>query len=409
MSTLDTRSKAVIYPGCTISGYGHIYSLGRAGVHVTALSPIDCPNFTSRFVREKYVVPNPCEDHEKFIAWLIDYGRKQDEKPVLYMVEDVYAYIASLYQDHLRPHFLFPYIPPADLDTFFNKKAMCREAARAGLKLPESLFSPAADHDLAAWSHFPAVIKPLVARFQFEGKRLKSLNKFPELFGGKAVTADNPSELGACVQRMTDEGLEYFVQEYIPGGSDDQFTVYFVADRDHAVPVYSSHYKVRQRPADFGTTTISQSKSVPQLRDYIERFCKTTGYSGPGAMEFKRGAHDGLWYFIELNTRLDFSVSRATLKGANMPLQQYLLSTGQELRRFEQREGGRYWIDLPGDIEGLLWRRGKPQWRLSFWQIIKPYLYAQEAVFRLSDPRPGLAQLRGAARVLKRGLQHRKT
>ena len=155
MSDLDTKSKAVIYPGCTISGYGHIYSLGRAGIHVTALSPIDCPNFKSRYVREKYVVPNPCDDHEKFIAWLIDYGRKQEHKPVLYMVEDVYAYIASLYQDQLRPFFLFPYIPLEKLDAFFNKKAMCREAVRAGLRLPRSLFSPTTDQELAAWACFP--------------------------------------------------------------------------------------------------------------------------------------------------------------------------------------------------------------------------------------------------------------
>lgn len=403
MSAVQTTSKAVIYPACTLSGYGHICSLGRAGIPVTALSPIDCPNFKSRYVGEQYVVPNPYEDHEQFIFWLIDYGRTQEHKPVLFMVEDIYAYIASLYQDQLRPYFLFSYIPLDRLDVFFNKKAMCREAAQAGLHLPMSLFSPVTDKVLADWSHFPVVIKPQVARFQFEGKQLKSINRFVEVFGAKALTAHTPSELTASVQRIRDEGLEYFVQEYIPGGSDDQYTVYFVADRDGTIPSYSSHYKVRQRPADFGTTAVSQSKSVPELRDYIERFCKTTGYSGPGAIEFKRSPVNGTWYFIELNARLDFSVSRSTFKGVNMPLQQYLFSTGQEMMRVRQRDGGRFWIDLPGDIEGLLWRRGQEQWRLSFWQILKPYLYGQEAVFNLRDPRPGLAQLRSALRWILRG------
>jgi hypothetical protein len=23
-------------------------------------------------VREKYIVPNPCENHERFVSWLID-------------------------------------------------------------------------------------------------------------------------------------------------------------------------------------------------------------------------------------------------------------------------------------------------------------------------------------------------
>ncbi len=407
MSDLDVRAKAVIYPGCTVSGYGHIYSLGRAGIPVTALSPVDCPNFKSRYVREKYIVPNPCEDHEQFVSWLIDYGRRQERKPVLYMAEDIYAYIASLYQEQLQPLFLFPYIPLEKLDVFFNKKAMCREAIRAGLRLPESLFSPISDPELAAWSRFPAIVKPAVSRFQFEGRKLKSVDKFRGVFGGKALVAQERAELLAGVQRIKDLGLEYCVQEYIPGGSDAQSTVYFMAARDGTIPAFSTHYKVRQRPADFGTTAVSQSRSVPELRDYAEQFCRTTGYSGPGTLEFKRSPRDGAWYFIELNTRLGFSVSRSTFKGVNMPLQQYLLSTGQEMMRVKQREGGRFWIDLPGDIEGLLWRRGKPQWRLSSWQIVKPYLYGQEAVFNLRDPRPGLAQLRTALRISVRALRGR--
>lgn len=409
MKGFKTISKAVIYPACTVSGYAHIYSLGTVGIHVTALSPVDCPNFKSRFAREKYVVPNPCEDPKGFIAWLIAYGSKQPNPSVLFMAEDVYAYIASLYQDQLRPYFLFPYIPLDKLHVFFNKKPMCRQAREAGLNLPPSLFSPATNPEIEAWDRFPAIVKPAVSRFQFEGKTLRSVDKFRGVFGGKALTANKSSELVAAVRRIQEEDLEYCVQEYIPGGSDSQFTVYFMADKDGTIPSFSTHYKVRQRPADFGTTSVSQSKSVPELRDYAEQFCRATGYSGPGTMEFKRSPEDGLWYFIELNTRLGFSVSRSTLKGVNMPLQQYLLATGQPMMAVRQREGGRYWIDLPGDIEGLLWRRGKPQWRLSLWQIIKPYLYAQESVFRFTDPRPGFAQLRTAARVLVRGLQRRKT
>ena len=389
MAKFDTKSKAVIYPARTVSGYGHIYSLGIAGIHVTALAHVDCANFKSRYVREKYVVPDPRIDHEKFIAWLVDYGKRQITKPVLFMAEDPYAYLASLYQEQLRTFFLFPYIPLDSIEVFFNKGAMYRKAAEAGIRFPESIFSPFAENELDEWSSFPAVIKPIVSRFKFKGKTFIAVRTFPELFGGKAVLASNHREIMEYAKRIEDAELEYCIQKYIPGDNPNLYTVYFVADERGRIPSFSTHYKVRQYPADFGTTSVSQSKSIPVLREYAERFCETTGYAGPATMEFKLSSADGLWYLMEINARLGFSIRRSTVKGVNMPLQQYLLSTGQELMEVKQRADGWYWIDIPGDIKSLLWRRKKRQWRLSFRQIVRPYLLFREAVFNFKDPLPG--------------------
>jgi predicted ATP-grasp superfamily ATP-dependent carboligase len=106
-------------------------------------------------------------------------------------------------------------------------------------------------------------------------------------------------------------------------------------------------------------------------------------------MEFKLSSADGLWYLMEINARLGFSIRRSTIKGVNMPLQQYLLSTGQELMEVTQHDDGWYWIDIPSDIKGLLWRRKKMRWHLSFWQIVRPYLLFHESVFNFKDPLPG--------------------
>lgn len=392
MARVDTKPKAVIYPARTVSGYGHIFSLGIAGIHVTALAHVDCANFKSRYVREKYVVPDPHINHENLIDWLVDYGRQQITKPVLFMAEDPYAYLASLYQEQLRTFFLFPYIPLDSIEVFFHKGAMYRKAAEAGIRFPKSIFSPLAKNKFDEWSSFPAVIKPIVSRFKFKGKTFISVRTFPKIFGGKAVLASNHREIVEYAKRIEDAELEYCIQEYIPGDNPNLCTVYFVAAEGGRIPSISTHYKVRQHPADFGTTSVSQSKSVPVLREYAERFCETTGYTGPATMEFKQSSADGLWYLMEINARLGFSIRRSTVKGVNMPLQQYLLSTDQKLMEVKQRDDGWYWIDIPGDIKGLLWRRKKMQWRLSFWQIVRPYLLFHEAVFNFKDPLPGFTR-----------------
>lgn len=405
MTSIAIQSKAVIYPANTVSGYGHIYSLGITGVPVTAISPVNCINFRSRYVRENFVVPDPRVDHERFVLWLIDYGRRQNTKPVLFMAEDLYAYIASLYQKELRQYFLFPYIPSDKLDSLFHKRAMYQAAVAAGISVPRSLFSTADTEEIRAWPYYPAVVKPAVSRFKFKETKLQGVSDFSKLFGGKAVFASKPQELRVILRRLSEADLDYCVQEYIPGDNSCLHTVYFVADDKGNIPSFSTHFKVRQQPADFGTTSVSQSKTVPLLRNYAENFCKTIGYTGPATMEFKLGGHNGAWYLMEINPRLGFAVRRSTVKGVNMVLQQYLLSTGQKLMNVQQRENGRSWIDIPGDIKGLLWRSARNQWRLSLWQIVKPYLFFHESVFNLKDPFPGLARLilsllRGAQRMI---------
>jgi D-aspartate ligase len=389
---IDTSTKAVIYPARTVSGYGHIFSLGIAGIYVTALAHGDSPNFKSRYVHEKHIVPDPRVNHEKFIDWLLEYGKSQKTKPVLFMVEDAYAYLASIYREQLENYFLYPYIDQKNVDVFFHKEAMYRTADNAGVRYPTTLF-PAPGKKNVEWVHFPAVIKPVISRFKFIGKTFIPVRTFPEIFGTKAVFASTVDELQTYVDLANSAGLECCVQRYIPGENKNLFTVYFVADRSGCIPSFSTHYKVRQYPADFGTTSVSQSKAVPELAEFARLFCQKVSYSGPATMEFKFGSDDGLWYLMEINARLGFSIRRSTVKGVNMPLQQYLLSTGQNLLAFQQIDDRRYWIDIPGDIKGLLWRYKQKEWHLSFWQIIKPYFFFREAVLNIKDPLPGLIRL----------------
>jgi predicted ATP-grasp superfamily ATP-dependent carboligase len=401
-SGLNTASKALIYPARSVSGYGHIYSLGIAGIPITALSRINCENFHSRFIGEKYIIADPHDDPQKFINWLVRYGSRQVAKPVLFMAEDPYAYIISIHQEQLRPFFHFPFIPLETIDIYFNKRAMYTKAVEAGLRIPKTVFSPINKDIIKNWKAYPAVIKPVVSRFNYSGNVFGSIRTFPDQFGCKAWFAKTPTDLADCVDRVKNAGLDFCIQEYILGDNSCLCTIYFVADTQARIPSFSTHYKVRQYPADFGTTSVSQSRSIPILHEYAEWFCKTTGYSGPATMEFKQSDSDGLWYLMEINPRLGFSVRRSTVKGVNMPLQQYLLSTGQKLLNCKQTDDRSFWIDIPGDLKGLLWRRGKRQWCLPLMHVVKPYLNFHEAVLNLIDPIPGSLRFLSYARHLSK-------
>jgi methionine biosynthesis protein MetW len=390
LSSIDRSSKAVVYSAGEVSGYGHIFSLGLAGIHVVALHPWETKNFRSRYIKERYVVPDPVENHERYIEWLCAYGRRQEVKPVLFFTEDFYAYLGSIYRAELSDYFLYPFIEAEKLDIFFNKRSMFVEAEKAGITLPRTAFSPLSGDELSQWNLFPAVLKPLVSRFTFRDGRLVDSNKFPTLFHSKAVLASNGGELSRIAQSLAEHDIEYCVQEYVPGENYHIANVKFVSDLDNKIPSCFISRKIRQHPADFGTCTVSRSEYIPALHDLTERFCAVTNYVGPGGVEFKWHDKRREWHFIEINPRLDFWIGMSTLKDVNLPLQQYLLSTSQSMFSCRQKDGGRYWIHAPGDVAGFKWRKVKKEWRIGVLSFLRPYLYCNEAIFNLKDPVPGL-------------------
>jgi len=389
----DRTAKVVIYPAQSVAGYGHIYAFGRSGVDVVALSDHDCGNFSSRYAKETHVVPDPAKDMDGFIAWLIEYGKRQKHKSVLILAEDLYAYAGSLFQEELKPFYLYPWLPLDVLDTYFNKRSMFRNAELAGLAQPRTLFAPVSSADIEGWHDYPAVIKPTVSRFTFVGRTLVDTIKFPRLFGGKAVAAGDERELRQYCLRMQREGIDYCVQRFIPGRDDNLVMVGFVADRDRTIPATFMYRKFRQHPADFGTVTVGAADYVPELYHLTERYCRQMSYAGPGTIEFKWDKESRQWVFIEINPRLGLCHSMAVYNGLNLALQQYLLSTGQELIQMERAPGTKYWIDILADVDGLRWRQERPEWRVSWRAIMKPYFYFDEAVFNWGDPLPGFRRI----------------
>jgi len=386
------RAKALVYPSQTVAGYGHIYSLGTAGVPVVALHPRRCATFLSRFVGEAHVVPDPSSSPDAFVDWLVDYGKGQAERPVLCLAEDLYAFIVSINRKRLEPYYRYPYIPIERTGIFFDKRAMYDAAEKAGLDVPSTLYSPLAEGRLDSWDGYPAVVKPLVSRFRLEAGRLTAGPRFPDVFGSKALLARNRDELLAVARDVASRGFSFCVQRRVPGDNPAIVNVKFVADRDGRIPACFVSRKHRQQPADFGTCCVAVSEYLPAAHEQAERFCRSTGYSGPGGMEFKIDPETGRYWFIEVNPRLDFWIRMAVLKGVNLPLQHYLLALDRPLPRSRQRDGGAFWIDVEGDIQGYRWRKQGSGYPLSLRQFLKPYRHFDEAVWTLQDPIPGLAR-----------------
>ncbi len=400
----DRRWKAVVYPAGTVSGYGHVYSLGTAGIAVVALHPRWCGTFTSRHVTERHVVPDAATSPERFLEWLRTFGRRQSELSVLFLAEDLYAYLASYYQQELKAYFLYPFVPQANLTTFFDKSEMYSNAGDAGLRVPKTLFPPLNAARITDWSHYPAVVKPLVSRFTIREDGARDAGRFPEVFGGKALVADDCDQLARVAAEVERLAIPCCVQEFVPGPEHNLYNVKFVAAADSTVPACFVSQKLRQYPADFGTCTVARACFREELRHVAEAFCRSTRYVGPGCIECKWHRDERTFHFIEMNPRLDYWIRMATLKGVNLPLQQYLLSSGQTLAPMRQLDDDRCWVDVTGDVKGLAWRRGRPDHAIRFLDALGPYRRFDEAVFNSRDPFPGALRLMKAPLSISRAV-----
>lgn len=381
--TATRGAKAVVFPAGTVSGYGHIWSLGRAGVPVVALHPRRCASFASRHVHERHVVPDPLTDSTAFIAWLVAYGQRQSEPPVLFLAEDVYAFLVSHHHQALRPLFRYSYLDDAARAIAFDKRAMLPAAARAGLPVPAHVFSPLDEAGLLSFTRFPAVLKPTVSRFTFRDGQLVDSNRFPALFGGKALRIDDREELRRVARAVGEAGIDYVVQELVAGQDRELVNVKLVAGLDHEVRAAFTSRKLRQVPPGFGTCAVARSEALPGIVALAARFCLETRLVGPASFEFKWCARDRRYQFIEVNPRLDYWVRMAALKGVNLPFEQYLLGTGQEPGAWSQTVDEKCWIDMVGDFAG------RPAARLPLLEFLRPYRRFDEAVWNLADPLPG--------------------
>src|SRR5690625_2808651 len=104
------KNKAVILGNNYYMGLSSIRCLGKYGIHTVAMDYSDEGQYgaKSKYCNEKVYVPHYKEKPEQFIQALIDYGKKQELKPVLIPCHDSYVEIIDAHLDEIRKYYLIP-------------------------------------------------------------------------------------------------------------------------------------------------------------------------------------------------------------------------------------------------------------------------------------------------------------
>lgn len=313
-------NKAVVL-GCNYYiGLSIIRCLGREGVHVVACD-YDFKNSygaKSKYISEFLKIENLNNFGEEAFQGLIEYGKKQDEKPVLLPTHDKYVEFIDEYYDELEKYYLIS--QAKGLNTKLLDKWTLHDIAKEnGVKIPTTI--SANDEKLVERVNnevgFPCIIKPF------------DTVKFTKVFRNKVFICKNVGEMEAGIKKAKDNDIEIFVQEIVPGFDDCMLTYDYYIDRSGKTTHYMTAQKQRQWPINFGASVFTIQKYNQQLVDISKPFLENIGYRGFGEIEFKKHEKTGEIYLIEINARTTNFNNLIYKVGINMPYIAYLDVTGQ--------------------------------------------------------------------------------
>jgi predicted ATP-grasp superfamily ATP-dependent carboligase len=214
---------------------------------------------------------------------------------------------------------------------------------------------PASERDLADLDLvYPVIIKPAISiRLQY-AIRLKAL---------PAADLDTlVQQYRLAISVMPPQ--EIMVQEVIPGGGLEQFSVAAYC-KDGRIITSMTARRTRQYPIDYGLgSSFVEAVEVPGLTELAERLLAYMRVTGMVEVEFKHDTRDDQYKLLDINVRPWGWHSLCRACGLDFPYMQYCDILGQEEPRPIQARYGARWIraltDLPAGLQEIRAGRSTP-------------------------------------------------
>jgi len=388
---LPSDTAAAVFCAESYNALAVTRSLGRHGIPVIALGQEpDSLTFRSRYVTERIVYPDPVSDEAGFLAqvrMLSDRQRERGLRTVVFSTSDRVVKLLSDHRDSLS-HGLELYLPDrATVETSLDKLAQYRVAEQIGVPYPRTYSN--GDHarlveDLASGRAVAPLF--LKARVPLSDH---SLARFRRM---KLNTAEEASSRVAEAESLN---VPFVVQEIIPGGDDQLYTLGSTMNARGELVSYFTGRKLRQMPPGFGICRVGESLPVPAVAEHGRRLLAAIGFHGISQVEFKYDARDGQYKLMEINPRSWSWIGLPIELGADLPWAMFGEALGHRLPPQAALPQQRWlWISLTHDLERSLQHRdGTPlaHLRAGHERIV-------EAFYAADDPAPGITHFGRMAR-----------
>lgn len=351
------------------------------------------------------VVPSPdfTAGPTAIVEWLLDYGKSQQHKCVLYPTCDELAWLLARFRDQLSEYFHMYSPALSALRTILDKRALYTVAAEAGLDTPRTWY-PHSESELEEVSRQAAafIVKPRSQTFlksHAKGGVARNIQQLREVwtqYRADAFAAEVADD-------MTDVSYP-MIQEFLPRASQHVYSISGFMGRDGVLLDCRASGKVLQLPKGAGIGVCFESVAPEQrLVELVAELCRRIGYFGVFEAEFID--HDGRWLLIDFNPRYFGQMGFDIARGMQLPWMAHLCALGQEAaaREHAEHSKGRHypqrlyadsialkWHLFTGSLFGAVPRQERLHWRK--WLMVEP-THLVDAIHRPDDYGPSIASM----------------
>lgn len=380
-----SRVPAVVF-GEGVSALGVVRALRAHDIPTYLLAPRRAVAARSRGV---VVLPSGWSVERSADALRSFLSTTEIDHGVLIPCEDDWTMAVSDLLDHDAGPFTASMPPSSVVERFLDKAGFARTLEELDIEQPRTFEVGSAkdleqigDDELASF-----FLKP------------RDSQRFVRDFHKKAFSLAERWQATRDVEIALDRGHELVAQELVSGPPQDHvFIDGFVDRRGHFAGLLARR-RIRMFPPRFGNSTDTVTIPLTDVADAVDgvrRLFAGVGYRGMFDAEFKRDATTGRHKIIEVNVRPWWQIELARAAGIDVVFMAYLDALGIDVEPVPGYRVGRRWVHTLPDLRA---RWDGPRGLRPGAGAREGWFSARHAVFRWSDPRPGLAEVARVARV----------
>jgi predicted ATP-grasp superfamily ATP-dependent carboligase len=376
--------------------------LGRLGLRIALGESVgqyrphyEPPSFRSRYCARSVTLPDYNIDPASYAAAVVARARDHRVKVVLPTADASIASLAPHRERFAEFGCLLAVASDAALEIANDKARTLEVASQLGIAYPKSVPVGGTEDLPAAEAEFgyPFVLKPTIS---WTGRGTDRVFPVEVMDEGEAIDA---------AKRFLATGGQVLAQQWACGRREG--VTLFIADGE--VVASCGHVAHRTTPALGGASVVRESVLVhEEILDASVRLVKSIGLEGVCEVEFRRDA-SGRPLLMEVNARLAGTLENALRAGVDFPLMVWQWATGQPIQPVLSYRTGVRTRWLHGDVRWL-WenqrRIGRPDSVSSaraLWTFTSEFARTLHYdYFDRTDIRPGLAEMRNMAAIIKK-------
>jgi len=261
---------------------------------------------------KRFLYDNPVQRPSKSIANLVRIG-KMFNRPVWLPAGDE-VFLALKFRPILEKTFTLS-LPPNEFLEYAADKALTMQLAqKEGIRIPKT-FTPSTSDELSELKdelEYPVVIKPRISA------------GFREKYGTKTFKVWSFKQLTETYRGVSNYSPRPLIQEYIPGGTKNIYSLCTIFDAKHRPLGTFSIRKIRQLIE--GVTACAESVDIPEIISTSLKILKTLRWIGPAEVEFKKDLRDCEFKLMEINPRPFMWVNLPIKSGLDIPYMWYRIA-----------------------------------------------------------------------------------